>query len=66
MKINACSNFCFDFIEVLQPNVAAVLTAEYADFQYLRDIQLLKPPLQEVTKPKAEIAETPVRNAIIH
>jgi hypothetical protein len=51
-------NFCFGVIEVFQPFVAAVLTAEcHANHANLR-IRRLKPPLQKVAEPKAEIANS--------
>jgi hypothetical protein len=42
---------------VLEPPVAAVLTAECVNYQCLRDIRRINPPLQEVAKPKCGITD---------
>jgi hypothetical protein len=60
------SNFRFGFIEILRPPVAAVLTAEcHANIENPR-IRRLKPPLQEVAKPKAETCVIHSLSFIIH
>jgi hypothetical protein len=42
---------------VLEPPVAAVLTADCVNYQCLRDIRRINPPLQEVAKLKCGIAD---------
>jgi hypothetical protein len=46
------SNFRFGIIEVLQPAVAADLSAECHAINTKLRIRRLKPPLQEVAKPQ--------------
>jgi hypothetical protein len=41
----------------LKHSVAADLSAEYVNEQYLRDIRRINPPLQEVAKPKTKIID---------